>query len=410
MQDRESRMKSSLGRVSKAVRALTQYKDEDDSGPLIPGHKLRSLASGLEGVVGLSSGSQSDVSAHPAVYEAARKAYDARIGPAGQWGLREFRVAVAEKLQRVSGATVDPDREILPTIGCQYAIFAAILILVDPGDEVLIMDPEYPNIAPLVSLVGGVPVYVPYHRQGASWIFKPEQVESRISPATKLFIFSNGANPTGVLMTADDLKAIAALASRHNFYVFADEENEGIAFDGRKHASMNSLPDARDRVIAGFSFSKAYAMSGFRIGYMVGPDWILDFASDLVYLTVQSCPTVSQRAAIVALSETVQEWLRANAVKLQAKRDFAVDRLNSMPGVRCSIPSGCYFLFPEIKDLGLPSSVFAERLLKEEKVLVRPGEPYGPSGVDHVRVSFCVSQEDLAEGLNRFERFVRRCV
>ena len=401
-------MKSSLGRISGAVRALTQFKEEDDPGPLIPGHRLRAIGAELEDVVGLSSGSQSDVSPHPDVYEAARRAYDERVGPAGQWGLPEFRAAVADKLSRVGGAAFDPDREILPTIGCQFAIFATILILVDPGDEVLIMDPEYPNIAPLVHLAGGKPVYVPYDRAGDGWAFNPDRLRSCISPATKLFVFSNGANPTGVLMTPGDLKEIARLAEDHGFYVFSDEENEGISFDGYEHTSITSLGSGSGRLIAGFSFSKAYAMSGFRIGYMVAPDWIVDFAADLVYLTVQSAPTVSQKAAIAALTEPVQKWLRANAEKLQEKRDYAAERLNSMPGIRCGVPRGCYFLFPEIRDLGLPSIEFTERLLREEKVLVRPGEPYGPSGSDFVRVSFCVSPENLAEGLDRFERFVRR--
>jgi aspartate/methionine/tyrosine aminotransferase len=209
-------------------------------------------------------------------------------------------------------------------------------------------------------------------------------------------------------MTPEDLMAIGRMAEAHNFMLFADEENEHIAFDNKKHVSMTSFPRFRDRVIAGFSFSKAYAMSGFRIGYMVGPAWLVDFAADLTYLAVQGCAALSQKAAIVALSLPVADWLEANALNLQHKRDFAVARLNSMPGVRCSTPSGCYFLFPEIRTLGLSSTEFTERLQTEEKVLVRPGVAYGCCGEGHVRMSFGVSEVDLEEGLDRFERFVKR--
>lgn len=409
--NREQRMRLAAdeGRVSQAAQRflLREFEADGLPSPTLAAHHLKDLGAGLKNVISLSAGGQIARLSPDVVLSAARQAInDGIVHTASATGLKEFREAVSHKIKRDNGFIVDPDSEVVATIGCQLPIVGTIQILVDPGDEVLIMEPEYASIAPVIRMVGGIPVPVPYLEGSAGWSFDPTELERRASRA-KLLMFSNGSNPTGILFTQDQLEAIARISKANGFMVFSDEEYEYITFDGREHISIASLPGMKERTVTAFSFSKTFSMSGFRIGYMAGPAWVIDYMSDIIRFFIQSCPAVSQKAALPLLQNPHTPWLAEVRAELQAKRDYAVGRLNAMPGIACGVPQGCYFLFPNIRALGLSSMELTERLLVEGRVSVLPGTSFGRLGEGHVRISACVGWEGLREGLDRFEGVVR---
>jgi aspartate/methionine/tyrosine aminotransferase len=199
------------------------------------------------------------------------------------------------------------------------------------------------------------------------------------------------------------LEQIAELAKAFDFWVFSDEEYEKTLFDGAQHVSIASLPGMHERTVTAFSFSKAYGMTAYRIGYAVGPAAVIDHIYNILRFSIQACSAVGQRAAYAVLTGDMMPWLAESTANLQRKRDYLVDRLNQIPGVRCNVPQGVYFVFPDIRGLGLGSVDLAEHVLREGRVSVGPGTQFGPLGEGHVRISFCPSFENIKEGMDRFE-------
>ncbi len=373
--------------------------------PLVEARTSSDIGSSLGKILSLSAGGQTARPPAPLVIEAVRKALDDwhTAHYPGVMGYRDFRVACAEKLARDNGIQADPDSEITPTVGAQLVIDGAIRILVNPGDEVLLITPEYAAIEPCVQMAGGKVVYVPLIEGKTEWRFDPDELRKRITKKTKLFIFSNGNNPGGVLYTQAELQIIANLAQEHNFFVFSDEEYEKLPFDGLKHTSIASLPGMRERTITAFSFSKAYCMSGFRIGYMVANPAITDEMYNIIRLAVQAVPSYGMIAATAVLRADMTAWLADSIKELTEKRDYAVKRLNAIPGVTCGIPRGCYFLLPNFSSYGVPSWQIVRHLEENARISVAAGIGFGPAGAYHVRVRGCVGMDDLKEGLDRME-------
>ncbi|MBI4280234.1 MAG: pyridoxal phosphate-dependent aminotransferase [Armatimonadetes bacterium] len=389
---------------------LLDYEDRGLMSPVIASHKLHHLADRAGGVVSLSAGSQIGRMPPEVAVRATHDALEAGyVGFPSSLGYREFRQAIARKLRRENGIAAGPDSEIIPTVGAQAVLDGTIRILVDKGDDVLLIDPEYASIEPLVAMAGGRVIRVPlrYDRKAQAWSFDPDEVGRRVTPRTKLFIMSNGNNPAGLLYTREQLAAIGDLARRHDFFILSDEEYERLVFDGQTHTSMAALTGMMERTITAMSFSKAYVMTGFRIGFMVAPAAIVDHMAQIVRFAVQAAPSLSQRAAMAVLDSDVSAWLAGSLRELESKRDYGLGRLRGLPGVTCASPSGCYFLFPHF-DLGMSSQALAEYLITEGKVSTLPGHMFGPTGEGHLRVSFCVPQAQLAEGLDRLEAAVRR--
>lgn len=266
------------------------------------------------------------------------------------------------------------------------------------------MTPEYAAIEPAVKMAGGKVTHVPLVEGEEEWHFDPDKLRNAISSETKLLMFSNGNNPGGVLYTPDELQAIADLAQEHDLFVFSDEEYEKIVFDGLQHTSIASLAGMKNRTITAFSFSKAYCMSGFRVGYMVANPAIIDQMFNIVRLAIQAVPSYGMIAATAVLRGDLSAWLEDMMEELTEKRDYAVERLNAMPGVTCAAPRGCYFLFPNLSSYGVPSWEIARHMVEEARVSVVAGASFGPRGAYHVRVSGNVGFEDLREGLDRFEK------
>ncbi len=372
---------------------------------LVENRTREDLAHEREDVVNLSAGGQVARPPSPVVIEAVRKAL-------GDWhtahypgvmGYRDFRVACAEKLARDNGIQADPDSEIIPTLGNQEAIDGAIRILINPGDEVLLADPLYADMEPLIHMAGGKVVHIPLIEGKTEWRFDPDQLRKRVTNKSKLFMFANGNNPVGVLYTREDLQAIADVAQKHDLFVFSDEEYEKIVFDGLKHTSIASLPGMRERTITAFSFSKTYSMSGFRIGYMVANPAITDEMYNIIRLQAQAVSSYGMIAATAVLRADMTVWLADTVRELMEKRDYAVKRLNAMPGVTCGIPRGCYFLLPNFSSYGVPSWRMARHFLERGRIAVVAGNMFGPGGAYHLRISGCVGFDAIKEGLDRME-------
>lgn len=398
------------GFVSEYMR-LGIYEELEEQGipsPTLAPHMLNDLSVRLkEPIVNLSAGGQITTRCPDIVAQATKRAVDEGFTQSGGKGYKSFRRLLTEKLARENGIEVDEETELQPSIGAQLSLFGVVHIVVHPGDNVLIIDPEYAAFEPIVRMVRGNPISVPLQEEGAKWQIDLDELERRITNRTRMLFLSNGNNPTGLLYTRMQLEEIAALAQKHDFIVLSDEEYEKIVFEGQHH-SIASLPGMKERTVTIFSYSKTYSMSGFRIGYMTAPSWIIDYMQDIIRLTVQSIPSISQLAAQALLEDDHSDWLSKTLAQLQHKRDIGVQMLNEMPGIQCAIPHGCYFLFPNIKTLGLSSLEFVCQLLEEERVKVLPGFYFGKNGEGHVRVSACVGEEEIVEGLTRMARFVER--
>ncbi|MGQ0568899.1 MAG: pyridoxal phosphate-dependent aminotransferase [Armatimonadota bacterium] len=378
--------------------------------PVLNAHRMADLGHDVSGVVNLSAGGQIHRLPSDFVIEAVRRAIDdgACFHYPGVRGAAALREALVEKLARDNGINADPESEILPTIGAQLPIDGVVRILVNPGDDVLLVDPDYASLEPVVRMYGGNVIPVPLHDTSSGWVFDPDDLRQRITPKTKLLCFSNGNNPTGYLYARRDLEAIASLARQHGFFVFSDEEYEKLVFDGKPHVSIASLPGMAERTVTAFSFSKAYCLSGLRIGYMVGPAAIMDHMYNVIRFSIQAVGALGQTAALAVLQGPSGVWLREVVADLQADRDYAADRLNAMPGVRVHRPRGCYFLYCRVETGGLPSWTLAEYLLTEARISVISGHQFGRSGRHYLRVSGCVGRERLQQGLDRMERALER--
>ena len=381
---------------------VARYRDAGLPNPVVAGRYLGDLAAEL-GAVSLAGGTIGDMVPPEFVRDAARDAVDAYPHYPGVRGYRDLRQAIAAKLEHDNGILADPESELLPAIGCQQVIDFTFRILVDPGDEVLVFDPEYASTEPAIHLSGGRVVPVPLRWDGRDWHFDIGELERRASARTKLLVISNPSNPTGIVYRRRDLEAIAALARDHDFWVFSDEEYEKTLFDGARHTSIASLPGMKERTVTGFSFSKPYAMTPYRIGYVVGPTPFIDHFHSLLRFSIQACPAVGMRAAHAVLSGDMSAWLEASTANLRAKRDELMARLNAIPGIVCNLPQGVYFVFPDVRGLGLTSFELAERLLRRGKVAVAPGSSFGANGEGHLRISFCPAVETIREGMDRFE-------
>lgn len=313
-------------------------------------------------------------------------------------GFPELRRALAARLQRDSGLTIDPDTELMVSVGGAGALYAAIMATVDAGDEVLIPDPGYPQYTQMVLLAEGAPVYYPLRAERR---FQPDiaELRSQVTPRTKAILINSPHNPTGGVLVAAALAGIAALAQEHELVVIADEVYSDLIYDGLVHRSIASLPGMFARTITINSFSKTYAMTGWRLGYAAAPPVILAEMVKLQSFFNSCASSVSQRAGLAALSRA--DATAAMCAEYQRRRDWFVTALNDLPGVQCSLPAGAFYAFPSIAATGLSAAQFAERLLERAHVTCVPGPAFGRTGEGHVRMSFATSLALLQEAVAR---------
>jgi aspartate aminotransferase len=342
------------------------------------------------------------------VREAAKAALDAGATHYPPFpGIPRLREAIAADATARKGFPVEPSN-VFVTVGGKGVMLYAILGLVDPGDDVLVPDPGYPIYESLTRFVGGNPIPVPI-RMANDFRLDVDELASLVTPRTRGLVLNSPANPTGGVLTRGDLERIAELAIRHDLWVLADEIYGRILYDGAEHVSIASLPGMQDRTIVLDGFSKTFAMTGWRMGYAIVPDWLVKTYGQLIINTISGVATFAQEGAVEALNGP-QDDVEAMVVEFRARRDLIVDGLNAIPGIECRRPVGAFYVFPSIAGTGLTGAELAERLLQEAGVCVLPGSAFGQYGDDHIRISYANSQANLAEALGRIRALVEPLV
>jgi len=314
-----------------------------------------------------------------------------------------FRQAIAEKLRTFNRIDASPD-EILVTNGLTQGSYAAFMALINPWDEVILLDPYYPQHLGKIELAGGKIVTVPLDRDNGFSI-RADWIEAAITRATRMIVLVNPANPTGRVYSHAELSALADIAIRHDLMVVSDEVYEYITFDNASHISIASLPGMKERTISLFAFTKAYAMDGWRLGYTVADASLMPGLLKISTSAVTHVNSFIQYGGLAALTGP-QEPMEAMVVDDRKKRDMVVQGLNQLPGVSCPSPEGTIYAFPDIRGTGMTSQQLADRLLNEAHVVVEAGSFYGSGGEGHLRVCFgSQTSEQLEEALVRISHF-----
>ena len=319
-------------------------------------------------------------------------------------GLKELKTEVAKYQHRRFGLEYDSVSEVMITIGGSEAIDAALRAMLDDGDEVILPQPSYVSYEPCIVLANGVPVIVELEERDSFKLTK-EKLEAAITDKTKILIMPFPNNPTGAIMTKEDLEGIVELVIKHDLYVISDEIYSELTYGGN-HVSIASFPGMKERTIVINGFSKSYAMTGWRLGYACGPKNILSQMLKIHQFAIMCAPTTSQYAAVEALKNGDEDVEKMRTAYDQ-RRNFLMKAFKDM-GLQCFEPFGAFYVFPCIKEFGMTSDEFATRLLKEEKLAVVPGTAFGDSGEGFLRISYAYSIDDLKEGLDRINRFITR--
>jgi aminotransferase len=366
--------------------------------------KFFDLLASMDGVISLGVGEPDFVTPGHIRDAAVKSIEDGLTHYTSNYGLIELRQAIAQHLYRMYGIEYDPATEIIVTTGVSEGIQLAMLATIDRGDEVLSPDPGYVAYMPSIILAGGVFVPVPSTAE-SGFKMRPEDIESRITPRTKALFFGFPANPTGAVMDRDDMAAIADIAERHNLFVISDEIYDRLVY-GVEHTCVGSLPGMRDRTVLLGGFSKAYAMTGWRLAYTCARVDITEAMMRVHQYVMMSAPTAAQYAALEAL-RSGEEDVRGMVGEYDRRRQLMVRELNAM-GLTCVEPRGAFYCFPSVTSTGLTDEAFSEGLLTEEKVAVVPGSAFGQFGVGHIRVCYTAPYDVLEEALIRMRRFVQR--
>ncbi len=319
-------------------------------------------------------------------------------------GLKELRVEIGNYLKRSQGVTYDPMKEMLITVGGSEGIDMALRAMCDPGDEVLIPQPCYVSYEPCAILAGATPVIIDLKPEN-EFRLTAQEIEDAVTDKTKILILPFPNNPTGAIMEKSDLESIAEVIIKHDLYVLSDEIYAELTYKG-KHVSITTLPGMKERTILINGFSKAYAMTGWRLGYACGPVNIIAQMTKIHQFAIMCAPTTSQYAAVEAVKNGDEDIAKMRESYNQRRR-FLLNAFKEM-GIECFEPFGAFYVFPCIKEFGMTSEEFATRFLQEEKVAAVPGTAFGNSGEGYLRISYAYSLERLKEAMTRFERFVKK--
>ncbi len=337
------------------------------------------------------------------VEEGVRSLRAGRTHYTSNYGTRELRRALSSHLERLYELRYNPETEICVTVGASEALAIALAALVDPGDEVILHEPSYVAYLPAIIFNGGTPVLVPTSAADA-FELDPTAVERAVTPRTKVLFLGYPANPTGAVLDRDRLEALADICRRHDLLVVSDEIYDRLVYSDHRHVPIAALPGMRDRTVTLGGFSKAYAMTGWRVGYACAPADLLEGLVKVHQYQIMSAPTTAQDAAVVALHGAEHDVQRMVGEYDRRRRMF-VTGLNQI-GLPTFEPKGAFYAFPSIRPTGLSSEEFSERLLFEHKVAVVPGSAFGPSGEGHVRMTLATAYDELQEALERIAHFV----
>ena len=319
-------------------------------------------------------------------------------------GLLALRQEIADYMHRRFDVSYQPKTEILVTVGSSEAIEMVYRTLLNPGDEVLIVQPSYLVYEPMVYMAGAVPVIIETFEEDG-FRLKPEQLKEKITDKTRLLILPYPCNPTGAIMEKEDLEAIAEVIRTTDMLVLSDEIYAELNYTDTSHVSIASIEGMRERTIVTSGFSKAFAMTGWRIGYACAPESIITAMTKYHQYAIMCAPTVSQFAGIEALINGASD-IETMRSEYNMRRRYLVDRLNKM-GLSCYQPQGAFYVFPNIRSTGLTSEEFCERLLKQKQVAVIPGNAFGDCGEGFIRISYSFSLKHIMEAMNRLEEFLK---
>ncbi len=317
-------------------------------------------------------------------------------------GLKELKVEICNYLKRRYELEYDFNKETLVTVGGSEAIDIAMRAMLDPGDEVIIPQPSYVSYVPCAVLANGKPVIVNLQEKN-EFRLTAKELEAVITPKSKLLVLPFPNNPTGAVMEKKDLEAIAEVVKKYDLFVLSDEIYSELTYL-EKHVSIASLPGMRERTIVINGFSKAYAMTGWRLGYACGPEVIIKQMTKIHQFAIMCAPTTSQYAAVEALRNGDDDVVKMRE-EYDRRRKYLVHRFKEM-GLQCFEPFGAFYIFPSIKEFGMTSDEFATKLLNAKKVAVVPGTAFGDCGEGFLRISYAYSLDDLKEALGRIEEFI----
>ena len=319
-------------------------------------------------------------------------------------GLKELKEEICNYIQRKTSVVYNPKSEVVVTVGGSEGIDIAMRAMLDPGDEVLIPQPSYVSYLPCAVLAGGVPVVIPLQNKNEFKLTR-EELEAAITPRTKILVLPFPNNPTGSIMTREDLEPIAEVVKEHDLFVISDEIYSELSYQG-EHVSIAEFPGLRERTIMINGFSKGFAMTGWRLGYACGPAEIIEQMIKIHQFAIMCAPTNSQYAAIEGLRNCQPEVDEMREAYNQRRR-FLMHEFRRI-GLKCFEPYGAFYVFPDVSEFGMTSEEFATRFLEEERVAVVPGTAFGASGEGFIRISYAYSLEDLKVALGRLERFIER--
>lgn len=373
---------------------------------LVPASGIRrffDIAAQMPDVISLGVGEPDFVTPAPIRAAGIRSLEEGRTAYTSNSGLLELRVALADHLHGLYGVRYDPEHELLITVGVSEALQITAIATLNPGDEVIIPEPCFVAYPAAAIFADATPVLIPTSVDD-SFQVDPERIAAAITPRTRAILLGYPNNPTGAVMARERLAAIAELAERHDLLVFSDEIYDRLVY-GVRHTCFAALPGARERTVLLGGFSKAYAMTGWRLGWMAAPADIVAAARKVHQYAIMSAPTTAQYAGIEAL-QSGEPFVAEMVAEYDRRRRAIVAGLNTI-GLPTFEPQGAFYVFPQVAHLGLSSEVFAERLLREQQVAVIPGETFGPSGAGFVRACYAASMDKIEAALDRIERFVR---
>lgn len=369
--------------------------------------KFFDIAAEMKDCISLGVGEPDFITPQPFGAAGIKSIADGKTQYTSNSGLKELRCAISCYLHDSIDVDYEPETEVLVTVGASEAIDLALRALLNPGDEVLVPSPSYVSYAPCVELTGGVAVAIDTKAEN---MFKltPEELTEKITPRTKALILPYPNNPTGAIMEKEYLEKIAPVILKHNLIVVSDEIYSELTYGEEPHCSIASLPDMWERTVVINGFSKAFAMTGWRVGYVVAPSDILAIMRKIHQYAIMCAPTAGQYAALEALEHSFRnDFAEVKEMRRQynERRIYLVNRLNDM-GLKCFEPRGAFYAFPSVKSTGMDGEHFAEKLLFNKKVAVVPGSAFGASGKDFIRISYAYSVEAICKALDKIEEFL----
>ena len=375
------------------------------SPTLLIGDRVRALEAAGKTVVKLQTGDPDFDTPEPIVEAATRALRAGNTHYSNTRGLPSLREALADKLSSANGITCDPATELLITHGGVHAVYSVLNTLLRPGDEVLIPDPFWTPYASATTLAGGVPVQIPAHAADGFKV-RPEAVSALITDRTRVLLINTPANPSGAVLSRSELEALARIATDAGIWVVADEVYERLVYDDNQHVSIATLPGMAERTITVNSFSKTFAMTGWRLGYLCAPAHVAEEILKVTQYTVTNVSPFIQEAGLTALTDDrvaadVDEMVAAYSSRARRIRE----RLTAIPGIDFVNPGGAFYFLINPGELGLSGDDFTSRLLDEYAVALVPGSGFGRSASDHARMTFAAPDAEIDEGIERINRF-----